>query len=179
NDNNGQGSGSTVFARVYNNNTAVTLTAPATAGGNNFTNWTGCDTANGTTCNVTLSADKTVTANYTTAGGGNPTITLGFGGLVRDSVGQCDSWVAADGLLDGTFTVTLGAASGNRTVTSLNLTRSGPIGIWDTTPNGFWALGAASGLDTALFNAANATVNFPLTAGSSFKAFAADFFNAS
>ena len=178
NDNNGQGNGTTQFTRTYNNNAQVTLTAPATAGGNNFSGWTGCDVTFSNSCTVTLTANRTVTANYTTSGGGNPTISLGFDGLVRDRVGQCDTCITPDGLLDGTFTVTLGAASGNRTVTSLNLTRSGPIGIWDTIPNGFWVLGAASGLDTALFNAANGTVNFPLTAGSSFKAFAADFFNA-
>ncbi len=64
NDNNGQGNGSTLFTRVYNNNTAVTLVAAATAAGNNFSSWTGCDSVTGTTCNVTLSADKTVTAVY-------------------------------------------------------------------------------------------------------------------
>ena len=74
--------------------------------------------------------------------------------------------------MDGTFTVTLSAGSGNRTVTRLDLARAGE-GNWDTQPNnGFWVLGAASTLDAALFNAANGTVNFPLTAGSSFNIFA-------
>jgi hypothetical protein len=45
NDNSNQGSGLTQFTRTYNNNAAVTLTAPATAGGNNFSNWSGCDSA--------------------------------------------------------------------------------------------------------------------------------------
>ena len=71
----------------------------------------------------------------------------------------------ADGAMDGTFTVTLSAGSGNRTVSRLDLARSG-LGNWDTQPNnGFWVLGAAGTLDAALFNAANGTVNFPLTAG--------------
>jgi subtilisin family serine protease len=64
NDNNGQGNGVTQFSRTYNSNTVVTITASATAGGNNFSAWTGCDSSSGTTCNVTLSADKTVTAVY-------------------------------------------------------------------------------------------------------------------
>src|SRR6202008_1259587 len=64
NDKNSQGNGTTQFSRTYNNNTAVTLTAASTAGGNNFTNWSGCDSSSGTTCNVTMSADKTVTAVY-------------------------------------------------------------------------------------------------------------------
>jgi hypothetical protein len=45
--------------------TSVVLTAPATAGGNNFSSWTGCTSSSGTTCNVTMSANTTVTANYT------------------------------------------------------------------------------------------------------------------
>jgi hypothetical protein len=36
-------------------------------------------------------------------------------------------------------------------------------------------VGAASTLDAALLNAANGTVNFPLTAGSSFNIFASNF----
>ncbi|HTN71486.1 MAG TPA: S8 family serine peptidase, partial [Methylomirabilota bacterium] len=62
----GQGDGSTQFTRTYYNNMAVTLMAPSTAGGNNFNSWNGCDSAAGTTCNVTMNADKTVTATYTT-----------------------------------------------------------------------------------------------------------------
>jgi hypothetical protein len=103
-------------------------------------------------------------------------ISLSYDGQVRDRVGQGETALSGDGAMDGTFTVTLGAGSGNRTVTQLNLTRSNQSGIWDTVPgNGFWVLGAASTLDGALLNAANGTVNFPLTAGSSFKIFASDF----
>jgi hypothetical protein len=46
----------------------VSLTAPTTnSDGNNFAAWTGCDAgyAGGTVCTVTMSANKTVTANYT------------------------------------------------------------------------------------------------------------------
>jgi subtilase family serine protease len=71
NDNNGLGSGTTQFSRIYNNNTAVTLTAPSTTGGNYFTGWSGCDSASGTICHVTMSASKTVVATYVT-----PTSTL-------------------------------------------------------------------------------------------------------
>jgi succinate dehydrogenase/fumarate reductase cytochrome b subunit len=77
--------------------------------------------------------------------------------------------------MDGTFTVTLNPSSGNRTVSRLDLARA-TEGNWDTQPNnGFWVLGAASTLDAVLFNAANGTVNFPLTAGSSFRIFASDY----
>ena len=75
------------------------------------------------------------------------------------------------------FTVTLNPGSGNRAVTRLHLTNS-PGGIWDTqSPDGFWTLGVANGLDVPLLNASNDSVNFPLTEGSSFKIFAADFQN--
>jgi hypothetical protein len=49
-------------------------------------------------------------------------------------------------------------------------------GVWDTQGgNGFWSLGAASGLNTELLNADNDSVNFAVAEGSSFKIFAADF----
>ena len=102
-------------------------------------------------------------------------IALSFNGQIRDRVGGGETALSADGQMDGTFTVTLSAGSGNRTVTGLDLARAGQ-GSWDTQPdNGSWVLGAASTLDAALFNAANGTVNFPLTAGSSFNIFASDF----
>ena len=103
-------------------------------------------------------------------------IALSFNGQIRDRVGGGETALSADGQMDGTFTVTLSAGSGNRTVTRLDLARGVDQGNWDTQPNnGFWVLGAASTLDAALFNAANGTVNFPLTAGSSFNIFASNF----
>jgi hypothetical protein len=66
NDNNGQGNGSSQLTRTYNNNTAVTLTAPSLVAGNNFSGWIGCGSSSGTTCNLTMNASKTVTATYVT-----------------------------------------------------------------------------------------------------------------
>src|SRR5262245_12722730 len=66
NDNSGQGNGTTQFTRTYNDNAAVTLTAPAMAGGNNFSSWSGCDSTSGVTCNVTMNTNKAVTATYVT-----------------------------------------------------------------------------------------------------------------
>ena len=65
-DNNGLGAGSTSFSLTYNQSAKVNLTAPATAGGNSFSTWTGCDQASGITCTVTMSGAKAVTANYST-----------------------------------------------------------------------------------------------------------------
>ena len=66
-DNSGATIGTTSFTRTYNSGTSVTLTAPATSGGNNFSSWSGCTTASTVTCTVTISANTTVTANYTPA----------------------------------------------------------------------------------------------------------------
>jgi hypothetical protein len=63
-DNNNKTSGVTPFTLGYNAGAAVTLTAPATAGGYNFSAWSGCTTSNTTTCTVTMNANTTVTATY-------------------------------------------------------------------------------------------------------------------
>jgi hypothetical protein len=52
------------------------LVAPATAGGNTFSSWRGCTSVVNQTCNVTLSADTTVTVNYTTPAKITPTVTV-------------------------------------------------------------------------------------------------------
>ncbi|MCA1828862.1 MAG: hypothetical protein ABR567_01770 [Myxococcales bacterium] len=44
--------------------TAVTLSAAADAG-STFASWSGCDSATGTTCSLTINADRAVTANFT------------------------------------------------------------------------------------------------------------------
>src|SRR5437762_13477931 len=73
---------------------------------------------------------------------------------------------------DGSFQVTVGAGSGGRTVTRLEL-RGG--GVWDTdTATAHWALGATLGLDSALLNGGNGAVSFGVTDGSVFYVFAKD-----
>ena len=64
-DTTGAKNGSTSFTRTYDAAAAVTLTAPATSGGNAFSSWTGCTTSSTETCNVTMNANMTVTAGYT------------------------------------------------------------------------------------------------------------------
>ncbi len=73
NDNNGLGNGATPFNRTYNLNTSVALTAPATAGGNNFQKWqrNGVDFSTNLSTSVLMDADYTLTAVYVT-----PTRTL-------------------------------------------------------------------------------------------------------
>lgn len=52
----------------------VTLTATPAAG-SDFAGWTGCDSTDGTICNVTMNADKSVTASFSTAASANLSIT--------------------------------------------------------------------------------------------------------
>ena len=44
--------------------TSVTLTAPASAGTTKFKSWSGCTSTSGTSCTVTMTANKTVTATF-------------------------------------------------------------------------------------------------------------------
>jgi alpha-tubulin suppressor-like RCC1 family protein len=65
-DNNGQSAGTTQFVRTYNDNVSVILTAPATAGANNFQKWqrNGVDYSTTGTTSVGLNANTTMTAIY-------------------------------------------------------------------------------------------------------------------
>jgi len=102
-----------------------------------------------------------------------PTLSLAFQGKLRDKVGRGSTAFSPDGALDGTFQVTVGAGSGARTVTKLEL-RASTGGVWDTAGATNWALGAAASLDGALLNASNGAVSFGVTDGSVVYLFAAD-----
>jgi hypothetical protein len=67
-DRNGLGNGSTQFTRSYTSGAAVTLTAPATAGGNNFQKWqkNGVDAGTSQAVGVTMTANTTMTAVFGT-----------------------------------------------------------------------------------------------------------------
>jgi hypothetical protein len=66
NDLNGNGSGSTQFTRSYTNGASVSLTAPATAGANNFVKWqkNGVDYSTSATTSVSMTSNLTMTAVY-------------------------------------------------------------------------------------------------------------------
>ncbi|HEV8385192.1 MAG TPA: hypothetical protein VGQ11_10000, partial [Candidatus Acidoferrales bacterium] len=57
-------SGLTTLTLTYNDGAQITVTAPSTAGGNNFGNWLGCDSVSSRSCAVLLNTDRTVTANF-------------------------------------------------------------------------------------------------------------------
>ena len=127
------------------------------------------------TLSVGFADGTTATASFTIPTPPPANIALNYNGKLRDRVGKSETALTADGFLDGTFTVTLQAGSGNRTVTSLDLRRSANTGIWDTILNNtYWVSGAAISLDAPLLNASNGTVNFALADGGSFSIFASD-----
>jgi Glycoside hydrolase family 44/Divergent InlB B-repeat domain len=63
-DNNGKTTGASPFTLTYNGGTQVTLTVALTDDSYTFVSWTGCTSASSTTCNLTLTANTAVTANY-------------------------------------------------------------------------------------------------------------------
>jgi len=93
NDNNAQGNGSTSFTRTYNNNTQVTLTAPSTAGGNNFAKWQRDGVDAGTTISTTviMDANHTMTAVYVVPPPPPRTLTVASSNPRQRSVGHHQS----------------------------------------------------------------------------------------
>jgi hypothetical protein len=67
--------GTTPFTVTETAGSTIDVAAPATANGNPFSSWTGCTSASGQTCAVTLNSNMTVTANYTPAVSGTFTLT--------------------------------------------------------------------------------------------------------
>jgi hypothetical protein len=129
------------------------------------------------TLTVTFSDGTTTMATTMVSGTAAPaTVTLSYNGKLRDNVGQNNLATSADGALDGTFTLTLGPGSGTRTVTALDLRRTGG-GVWDTLPSSaYWTLGVAGSLGGTLLNPAD-TVNALLVTGGSMTLFVGDLNN--
>jgi thermitase len=120
-------------------------------------------------------ADGSVATASATIPAGAPALSLAFAGFARDRVGQGASALASDGVLDGTFFLTLAPGAGSRTITQLDLRRANESGVWDTVwTNYYWSLGVADSLDGALLNGPGGTVSFTLGAGGSVALFAAD-----
>ena len=106
-----------------------------------------------------------------------PGVTLVWNGKAQDRVGPTEGQGTPDGYLDGTLTATV--TGGARTVTRVVLVATGGgIGQWDTIPaNSQWVLGVAHTQTSALLNAADGTVNFPVANGGSFSVFGTDWFD--
>ena len=175
------GAAASLDAALYNNSANASVNFAVSEGGS-FNLFASDGTGStyfppGSTFNLTVTfADgSTATASATVPAPPPANIALSFDGKLRDRVGRGDRLLSPDGSLDATFTVTLLAGSGNRTVTKLELRRSDNGGIWNTTVDNFWVLGVAASLDAALYNnSADASVNFAVSEGGSFNLFASD-----
>lgn len=108
------GNGTTPFSRTYLPAASVTLTAPASAGSNLFSSWSGCTSTSGTSCTVSMTAAKTVTANYVVSTYPLTVALAGIGsGSVTPSVGTL-IWTGKTGTAsyDPGTSVVLTAAAG-------------------------------------------------------------------
>jgi hypothetical protein len=112
-DNNSASNGTTSFTRTYNSGTSVTLTAPATSGGNSFLSWTGCTSSSTVTCTVAMSGNTTVTAGYTNSPIITPTVTV------------TPSAFSITALQPLTVTVAVSGGAGNPTATGSVVLTSG------------------------------------------------------
>ena len=122
----GSSAGTTSFTRTYDSGATVTLTAPATTGSGAtetaFSKWTGCTTASGTTCSLSLSANSTVTASYAPA---TYTLTVASKGATGP-VSVMASPADANGLTSGSTGFTLTYPAGTAvTLTVPQITVSG------------------------------------------------------
>lgn len=96
---------------TYNSGATVTLTA-SPAAGSIFAGWSGCDTVADTTCTVTTSAARSVTATFNVQ---RFTLTVNTGGTGSGTVSSSDGLIAnCSGTCTGTYdsgaTVTLTAS---------------------------------------------------------------------
>jgi hypothetical protein len=167
----------TATGALLNNPTSMAVTASVAAGGSLSlfgSDWAGRHFVTGTILTVTATFSDGTSAKASTTVGGAATVTLAYNGKLRDRMGQGNTRLGPDGMLDGTLTATL-RAGGARTVTAIRL-QSGTSGIWDTSSaTTYWAVGVAPSLDAALVNAtATMAVNFSLAEGGSFVLFASD-----
>ena len=95
----------------------VTLTATPASGGS-FTNWSGCTSSSGATCTVSMTGDKSVTANFSGGSSGGPTtfpltVSVTGGGTVTGGGINCgEGGSACSATLSAGTNVTLTATPG-------------------------------------------------------------------
>ncbi len=175
----------TVDGALINNSSSMAVNFTVANGGTFAlfaSDYANIEFATGATLTVraTFSDGTTATTTVTTPASPPPLsalLSVTYSGKLRDRVGQGNTVLSADGMMDGTLTVTLNA-TGERTITGLRLDSTGP-GTWDT--NGaseYWALGVAATVDSALINnSSSMAVNFTVANGGTFVVFASDYAN--
>jgi hypothetical protein len=115
--------GTTPFTITADSGTAIALSAPSTAGGNNFSAWTGCTSSSTETCSVTLNSNTTATATYSAPALTTPTVTVTPGAASITTSQSLSVTVALSGTPAPTGTVVL--TSGSYTSSTVTLTAGG------------------------------------------------------
>jgi hypothetical protein len=153
-DNSGSSNGNSSLTRTYNSGTAVTVTAPASSGSHTFSAWSGCTSAQTSTCKVTLTANTTVTATYV-----SPAITVTPNTAVIGTQIQFNAALPSG--VTGGVTWTIAAPSGS----SLNPGTLSSSGLYNTpypAPASV-TVTATSTQDTTVVGAATVALTQPAT----------------
>jgi hypothetical protein len=169
-DNNGAANGTTSFTRTYNAGTSVTLTAPASSGGNTFASWSGCSSASTVTCTVALNANTTVTANYALPAKTTPTVTVTPSTSSITTAQSLSVTVAVSGA-NGTPTGSVVLSSGSYTSSATTLGSGSatimiPAGSLATGSDTLTATYMPDSNSSATYNSASGTGLVTVTAGS-------------
>ncbi len=167
-DNSGATGGTTSFMRTYNSGTPVTLTAAATASGNSFSSWSGCATVNAAVCTVTMSANATVTANYSAPVITTPTVTVTLGSASITTAQALQVTVAVSGsgaTPTGSITLSRGSyASAATTLSGGSATINIPAGVLAVGINTLTAAYTPDAASAALYNSASGSNTVTVTA---------------
>jgi hypothetical protein len=167
-DNNNATGGATSFTRSYYAGTAVTVTAPATAGGNPFVSWSGCRSASTIFCTVTMNANATVTAKYQ-APILTPTVTVTPSAAAITTVQALQVTVAVSGgsgnaAPTGTVILTSGAyVSAATTLANGSATITLPAGSLATGSDVLKAAYTPDSASASAYNAATGTATVAVT----------------
>jgi Glycoside hydrolase family 44 len=154
--------GKTSFTITADSGTKVTLDAPSTASGNNFSSWAGCTSASSTTCNQTLTTNATVTVSYTAPAVSSVTITPNPASATIGGTVQFAATVNGSAVTNNSVTWTVAAPSGS----SLSAGTISSTGLY-TTPNPAPATAtvtATSVQDTSVSGSVTVTLSAPAAA---------------
>lgn len=112
-DSNNAGNGTTPFTRTYLAGTSVTLTAPVSVAGANFSSWSGCAVTVNAVCSVSMTAQSAVTATYIPSPITSVTVTPNPAAATIGATLQFTAVVAGTGAFDNTVTWSVAAPTGS------------------------------------------------------------------
>jgi hypothetical protein len=115
---------STSFKLSESSGNQIILTAPAKAGNNQFSSWTGCTVVSSLECNLTVSASVTITANYKVPAITSVTVTPNPAPVTIGATQQFSAAVAGNGSFSTGVTWSVAGPSGS-TLSPGNITSSG------------------------------------------------------